>query len=475
MKLQVIAGINKMKRAFKSLYICIISAVVFCFVFTSAGSSESDEARYYTAEEISQIAEGIIEWKSAASDALSDTALIEEILSVHAGDPSADWYALGMARLSKDYHFPVYLRSLTENVIDICESGKTAAVPVTDFHRMALTMAAIGGDPSEITPGGKSESDEAIDLIAGYTYGIGAVATLDKQGITGPIWALITLDSGQYSIPEGSSYDREAIINMILKEQRPDGGFALAGPAADPDITAMTIQALAPYYNSDLYIGVRAAIDLALARLSELQNETGDFSSWGNRNSQTGAQVMLALCCLGIDPQTDERFIKNGRTLMDGIMLYRVSDKGFANTLPAVRSNSKASEQILYSFAAVLRNMSGMRLLYDMRPEPGPDLKREIKSLREDISGIDRYTSTETLDSLSERYEAVPVSERMYVFNYTALRDALADIVPRESDQPAPSPDKDKTTIPVVIAAVTVFAAVSVAVFLKKRKGGSHT
>lgn len=355
-----------MIKLLRFILIPVFCAAVICFHIPAAVFAESEESRYYTDAEIREFADGIVEWKCETAGAESVEELINDKLISYAGDQTADWYILGMARLYDNYDFSRYADALSMKIAEIKASADPASVTVTDLHRMALTLTAAGGDPA--------------DLIEYSTYNRGSVAPLDKQGVTGPLWALITLDSMQQDVPEASYYSREEIIRMILDDEKDGGGFALTGPAADPDITAMAVQALAPYYNrTDPGFSVRDAVDRALTKLSQLQEETGDFSSWGNRNAQTGAQVMLALSCMDIDPQTDQRFIKNGNTLMDGLLLYRMQDKGFANTFPAERSNSKTSEQVLYTFAALLRQMSGKRHLYDMRPESG-DVSSSLSS-----------------------------------------------------------------------------------------------
>ena len=56
-------------------------------------------------------------------------------------------------------------------------------------------------------------------------------------------------------MPKGASETRQNIICEILKLQLDDGGFALdtssSQNASDVDLTAMAVQALAPYYNSE--------------------------------------------------------------------------------------------------------------------------------------------------------------------------------------------------------------------------------
>src|SRR5690625_2978415 len=126
------------------------------------------------------------------------------------------------------------------------------------------------------------------------------------------------------------------MIKEILSAQLEDGGFALNTyeREANVDMTAMAIQALAPYYNSEetytyqltstnekVTKKVRTVINEAVEQLSELQLDTGDFESMGTPNAESTAQVIVALTALGIDPLTDERFIKN-QDLFQGIMTY---------------------------------------------------------------------------------------------------------------------------------------------------------
>ena len=86
---------------------------------------------------------------------------------------------------------------------------------------------------------------------------------------------------------------------------------------ADSDMTGMALQSLAPYYSRDP--AVQEAVDRAIARLSQMQNDDGGYSSWGTANSESIAQVVVALTALGIDPATDARFVKNGNSAIDAL------------------------------------------------------------------------------------------------------------------------------------------------------------
>lgn len=429
-----------MKRKNPKIFICIITVAVLCSSLTAAVFAQKNEINYDTKEDIAKLADEIINWKANTYEVDSATVLVEKKLSPNAGDSLYDWYALGMARLPNHLNFPVYKESLISKILQIYSSSNIENIPVTDFHRMSLTVLALGGDPTKI-------NQNEINLVADHTYNRKKISPLDKQGITGWLWALITLDSMQYDIPQGNYYSREEIIKEILSYQNSGGAFSLTGKNSDPDITAMAVQGLSPYYNGDktytytrisdnskVQSTVKQSIDKALMKLSALQQDTGDFSSWGNKNVQTGTQVILALCCLGIDPQRDNRFIKDGKTLVDGLKLYQCEDKGFSNTYPAKKANSKATEQVLYTLAALQRHMSGMRRLYDMRTEQTAKLKGQISSLVLDISNINKKTSKKVLESLDERFKTIPENERMYVYNYNLLQDALKNFVePQES------------------------------------------
>ena len=185
-----------------------------------------------------------------------------------------------------------------------------------------------------------------------------------KQGINGPIFALIALDTGDYEIPQTDAANpttREKLVQTILDAQVANGGWTFFGSTADPDMTGMAIQALAPYYstNSD----VKEAIDKALTAMSNAQNENGGFASWGSVNSESCAQVLVALTSLGIDPTNDERFIKNGNTLIDAMMNFS-AENGFGHT--DTTYNQMATEQGFYAFVSFDRLVNGKTSLYNM-------------------------------------------------------------------------------------------------------------
>ena len=181
----------------------------------------------------------------------------------------------------------------------------------TEYSRVIMGLAAIGKDATDV--GG-------YDLVEKLMN----VDKVSAQGVNGSIYALIALDTRNYQGSDESV--REKYIEAILANEVAGGGFDLSGASADPDLTAMAIQALTPYRDRK---DVAAVIDRGLQVLSNLQREDGGFASWGSVNSESASQVIIALCGLGIDPQKDTRFIKNGHSLLEALLAYEAEDGGF--------------------------------------------------------------------------------------------------------------------------------------------------
>lgn len=389
--------------------------------------------------------EGIIAWKTAENGSPPGGVLINDAYLESAGTTAGDWYPFALGRYGRADNLRGYLAVVSDRVsARYRESGRLHAYKATEWHRIALAVSASGGNPRQV---GKGPDGSPIDLIADGTYHRGNTVSLGRQGINGWIWGLIALDSGRYEVPADAHDTRDDIIREILSQQLPDGGFALSGSSSDPDMTAMAIQALSPYYTGGKAYSytqkktkksvtktVHQAVDEALQTLSSLQEADGGFVSWGTKNVESACQTAVALCCLGIDPESDSRFIKNGKTLLDAIFAYRMPDGGFCHSFtydpdnPSSKpdqSNSMASEQVLYTLVAVHRLRNGMRSLYDLRPEWPASLKNQISSLEAKINALPKNPSRGEISALFAAYKAIPVSERSYVFNFDTLAAAM--------------------------------------------------
>lgn len=259
-----------------------------------------------------------------------------------------EWMVIGLARSGRTVPAGYY-----DNVVEYVKAKADAnerlhPAKVTDNARVILALTAIGKDVTNV--GGHN-----------LLKGLDNMDYVQTQDINGPIFTLIALDSHNY--PTMGDVTREKLIQVILDAQLPDGGWNLSGENADPDMTAMAIQALAPYYKTNET--VKAAVDKALEALSALQRTDGGFGSWGTVNSESCAQVIVALTALGIDPTADSRFVKNGHTVLDALAGFYVTGGGFRHTAGGER-NDMATEQGYYALAAYYRFANGQTRLYDM-------------------------------------------------------------------------------------------------------------
>lgn len=259
-----------------------------------------------------------------------------------------EWMVIGLARSGRTVPAGYY-----DNVVEYVKAKADAnerlhPAKVTDNARVILALTAIGKDVTNV--GGHN-----------LLKGLDNMDYVQAQDINGPIFTLIALDSHNY--PTMGDVTREKLIQVILDAQLNDGGWNLSAENADPDMTAMAIQALAPYYKTNET--VKAAVDKALEALSALQCSDGGFDSWGTVNSESCAQVIVALTALGIDPTADSRFVKNGHTVLDALAGFYVTGGGFRHTAGGER-NDMATEQGYYALAAYYRFANTQTRLYDM-------------------------------------------------------------------------------------------------------------
>ncbi|WP_337100949.1 S-layer homology domain-containing protein [Paenibacillus sp. YIM B09110] len=278
-----------------------------------------------------------------------------------------EWTVLGLARSGVTVQ-STYYEKYYANVERILKEkeGKLHSVKYTEYDRVILALSAIG---------------KRVDDVAGYDLlkPLADFNTVIKQGINGPIFALIALDSKAYNIPVDPEVKvqttKELLIDFILGREVAGGGWALGedAAAADPDITGMAIQSLTPYYVTDAK--VKAAVDRGLAWLSKAQQADGGYKSWGSSNAESIAQVIVALSGLGIDAAKDPRFVKNGKSALDALLGFSAKGGGFYHVKPGGIDNGgakpgevdlMATDQSFYALVAYDRFVNGHNRLYEM-------------------------------------------------------------------------------------------------------------
>ena len=268
------------------------------------------------------------------------------------GSVGGEWLVLGLARsgfATNEEYYQNVVKYVQEH---INEKGQLSPRVSTDNSRLILALTAAGYDVTDV--GGHN-----------LLRGLSDLNYIKKQGINGPIFALLALDSHDYDVPKNDDSTkqttREALLDCILSAQLDNGGWSF-DENADVDLTAMALQALAPYQSDER---VAAATQKAIELLSSMQEENGGFASWGSNNSNTAAQVVIALSALNIDALKDERFVKNGASVLEAVCRF-YTGKGSFGYADAQTADQMSTEQCYLALAAYFRMLDGKTALYNM-------------------------------------------------------------------------------------------------------------
>lgn len=273
-----------------------------------------------------------------------------------------EWAVLGQARakvpLSEAYIAAYYEKVVAYVKANIGSDGvlvdpESHNPTVTDNERIILALTAIGKDPANV--GGENL------LKALQNKDIMQVTDTSNTDINGLVMGLLALNSRNYTS------DTSWLVQAVLAQQNEDGSWSASAdtkPVGDVDMTAMALQALAPYYKDGGNETVNTAVEKALNWLS------GKYRS-GYDSSESCAQVVIALSALNLDANTDARFTKTveGKTLsvLGNLLQYRVAENGgFKHQFADKAVNEMATEQALCVMAAYARFTEKANALYDM-------------------------------------------------------------------------------------------------------------
>lgn len=342
-----------------SLLLALITALSLCVpVFATGGTGNGGGTIGETTTSVSTIV-----------DATLSSTLAQEKAALTSPDFGSEWGILGLARsgyLEKgskyfnDYYTRVaaYASKATKNAQELgAPAGALHLVKCTENSRLIIALSALGRDARSIGE---------CDLTAPYEK----FSWIEGQGLNSVVFALIALDTVGYETKDTTI--RQQCISYILGRQLSDGGWNYQEDAAasDPDMTAMSLQALANYQKQER---VQAAVSAAVGRLSAMQNSDGSYTSYEAVNSESISQVIVACAALGIDPHTDSRFVKNGKSAVAALLtFYNTEKRAFHHTMKDKDGNptdvdGMATEQAAYAMTAYQRLMNGKTSLYDMR------------------------------------------------------------------------------------------------------------
>ena len=271
-------------------------------------------------------------YPAAKGETSARKALMEAIAKTYR-NKSEDWVVFDMAAYAK-CGFGDNTTD-TENYLNLTINELAGTSPLaTDRAKAEIILAALGIDSTKLTPLDGAEYSNAAKLAA---------MNLGTSHYTAP-WVLLAEQAGQLKLTDAQRANMIALLTDSANLGK-DGLFFTkwAGETyADPDTTGTALTALAPYADR---AAVKSFIDKAVAGLSKAQNSNG---SYGNVNSD--AMVIIGLAAVGIDPASDERFVKGGCSLADALLLY-VNDgqngftAGYISGTQGEKAQALATEQ----------------------------------------------------------------------------------------------------------------------------------
>lgn len=332
---------------------------------------------------------------------------------------SGEWSVLAMARdgYLTDYARNAYLTELYKTLQD--KKGILHHVKYTEYSRVVIALSALNISPTSVNGYNLLEPLADFKKVSG-------------QGINGSSFALIALDTKKYEIPElkngKTQTTRDALIADILGKEIEGGGWALSGNIADPDVTAMTIQSLVPYMSRN---DVNAAVNRGIEKLAALQDADGGYSSdfiseSGNpvKNLESSAQVVIALSAVDASLIQQEKFMKNGKTLLDELLRYQKEDGSFCHVI-GEKSDAMATDQGTLALLAWSRAMNGQTRLYDMT---------DLGSSQE--GGESQEETKEKVDAFRKKMEELPqqitIAEKDKVFSLKTELDLMKNFEEKE-------------------------------------------
>ena len=302
------------------------------------------------------------------------------------GTNAGEWTVFSLARggyFAKDnaYFTEYYNRivaTVNETAASVNMNGALHKNKSTENSRLIVALSAIGKDATSIGDWNLVEA-----------YSANGFEWIKKQGLNGTIWALIALDSNNYATSDATI--RQQCVDAILAAQHDDGGWSLMANktyASDPDMTGMALTALYPYRDQE---AVATACAEAFACLSAMQHDNGTFASGGSECSESCAWVIVACTTWGINPDTDSRFIKNGNSVVDGLLAHYLEDVAQFQHIIGAGANGMATDQSCYALVAYNRFLNGKTSLYDYsdvtfdavvpeNPNPNPPVTPPVTS-----------------------------------------------------------------------------------------------
>lgn len=193
--------------------------------------------------------------------------------------------------------------------------------------------------------------------------------------------SLTILGAGNYITNPSHPENRETLRQKVLAIKE----FTGTGTGKDRISDAGNAMiALAPYYKKG-DIEVKTAIDGFLSKASAAMDKDGTIKEFGNNlplelpyHSNDLALFVQGLIHLGIDPHTDERFIKNGKSVLDGLLSYEVMG-GFKMKKEDTEARDLYTRAALTTLIDYKLFKEGKPLIYKYLDTTAPTPPQEVK------------------------------------------------------------------------------------------------
>ena len=237
-----------------------------------------------------------------------------------------------------------------------------------------IGLQALGIAPQELYPADGGGAVSAVERLNAAEQSPGAW--------TAP-YILAAYAQGGYDT-DGRA---EKLIGEILAAQQEDGSWTEYGESVQA--TANMAVGLALFRETD---GVEEALERAASFLSGAQLSDGRYDAYGSgADADTCAMVVTALAALGIDPDGDERFVKNGSSALDGLLTFALEDNsgfgyqdnaawnayatedGFRALIAASRVMETGEAYNIYDFSANAGSLVPGYASSEEQPDPEPD------------------------------------------------------------------------------------------------------
>lgn len=416
----------------KKIFIGIISFILALSLFIPMNTLKAEAKAYDANSEYSKL--NLRFWNDEKPNQrfyinAASRYILETVKEPKMGSTYGEWSVMDLLRgmyTGSDYinyipadYFTKYVDGINTYVTN--KNGELDRNKSTEWSRLTLSMSALG---------------IPITNIAGYDF-VDRLAQSYKfsyrQGINGPIWEIIALNTAGYEFPITPSKSAAGDINTVGKmidfiigkeittTAGVTGGWSLPGKVADPDITGMALQALAPYYVDETkypktsintsYVEFKKSVERGILAMSAMQQPGGGFNAWGNVNAESTTQVIVALTALNIDPKTKSVALPTiGETALfnqqagmnDGVTTDNMIDmllsffaegsgsspevSGFKHITSGYDGgggsgtgvNDMATDQALYGLIAYDRFLQKQKPLYDMTDQSAGQYKSMV-------------------------------------------------------------------------------------------------